>query len=40
MDDMDEISKLKSFLNQHFKMKDLGRLNYFLDLGTNIFSFR
>lgn len=31
-DDMDGISELKSFLSQHFEMKDLGSLSYFLGL--------
>ena len=31
-DDMNGISELKSFLSQHFEMKDLGNLSYFLGL--------
>lgn len=31
-DDKDGIRDLKSFLNQHFEMKDLGHLSYFLGL--------
>ena len=30
--DVSGISELKQSLNQHFEMKDLGRLNYFLGL--------
>jgi len=31
-DDVAGIHKLKTFLNQHFEMKDLGHLSYFLGL--------
>lgn len=30
--DVTDISDLKSFHSQHFEMKDLGRLNYFMGL--------
>ena len=33
-DDLSGIQKLKDFLNQQFKMKDLGQLNYLLGLET------
>ena len=31
-DDLNGIQELKQFLNQHFEMKDLGPLSYFLGL--------
>lgn len=31
-DDLTGISDLKQFLSQHFEMKDLGSLSYFLSL--------
>jgi hypothetical protein len=37
-DDITGIQELKQFLSQHFEMKDLGPLSYFLGLEISYFS--